>query len=309
MPYGFLNSFWDTADNLQLLELLHKNQAAGYLEGRLVDKVNLCHHCDGTYLNFRETCGKCGSLDLEAENLIHHFRCAYVGPESDFQKEGQLICPKCDKKLRHIGIDYDKPSEISNCQTCGHQAQDAPMKAACVDCGQEMDLEAIQTRPIYSYKLTELGAEVAKQGLQKDNASSLNGSLPIGVIGWEFFQLVLRQEIERTKLRPGASFFGTVNLDPAPFSFLGPDAKEQLRLEILTIIRSYLRAADILTSRGFEQYVFLLPEMTLEEAANLEDLLQYNLQKLLGDNFTDITPFVEATLQPLHTNLPPCILS
>ncbi|MEN0005403.1 MAG: hypothetical protein AAF798_14725 [Bacteroidota bacterium] len=307
--YPFLNSFWAVEDNLHLVEHLAEFQREGYLEGKLVDKVNLCTECDSSYLNFRETCSKCGSLELETENLIHHFRCAYVGPESDFQRDNQLICPKCDKKLRHIGIDYDKPSEISNCQTCGHHAQDTPMKAACVDCGHEMDLDAIHTRPIYDYTLSELGAQIAKQGLARHNASNFPSSLPIGTIGWEFFQLVLQQELERTKLRPGSSFIGSLQLNTEAFHFLGPDTKEQLRHEILTIIRSYLRAADVLSSKGFDHYLFILPEMTLEEAADLEDLLQYNLSKLIGDNFTDIQPYVEVLLQPLSTNLDPCILS
>lgn len=183
------------------------------------------------------------------------------------------------------------------------------MKAACVDCGHEMDLDAIHTRPIYDYTLSELGAQIAKQGLARHNASNFPSSLPIGTIGWEFFQLVLQQELERTKLRPGSSFIGSLQLNTEAFHFLGPDTKEQLRHEILTIIRSYLRAADVLSSKGFDHYLFILPEMTLEEAADLEDLLQYNLSKLIGDNFTDIQPYVEVLLQPLSTNLDPCILS
>ena len=29
-----------------------------------------------------------------------------------------LICPKCHKKLRHIGVDYDRPAVVYTCNDC-----------------------------------------------------------------------------------------------------------------------------------------------------------------------------------------------
>lgn len=307
--YPFLGSLPVGKDPLRLLQQLDKQVKAGYLTPTLVDKVNLCRSCQGSYLNFRETCAQCGAIDLEVENLIHHFRCAYVGPESDFQQDHQLVCPKCDKKLRHIGIDYDKPSEISSCRRCGHQAQDTPMQAACVDCGEQMPLEAITTRSIHNFALTPLGEQAAVEGLTKNIASCISSSQPIGVIGWDFFQILLQQEVQRARLRPDASFMGCISLRVEAFDRLGSEAREMLRREILQIIRSYLRPVDTLSSADFSRYAFVLPEITEQEAAHLENILQHNLQKLLGDNVVDVSDLVEVSLQPLTPKSAACILS
>jgi len=74
------------------------------------DRMHLCGNCYSGFLNFKELDPKTGSANLISENLIHHFSCAYIGPESDFVRGNRLICTKCNKTLRHMGEDYDKPS-------------------------------------------------------------------------------------------------------------------------------------------------------------------------------------------------------
>ena len=31
---------------------------------------------------------------------------------------GDLVCPKCNRQLRHIGVDYEKPSKLFTCFNC-----------------------------------------------------------------------------------------------------------------------------------------------------------------------------------------------
>ena len=93
----------------------------GYIRRtRFIDRIHVCPICNSSHLLFFETCPECGSSDIVEEPVIHHFRCANVSPEHTYQQDGELICPKCKQQLRHIGVDYARPSSISTCRACAH---------------------------------------------------------------------------------------------------------------------------------------------------------------------------------------------
>lgn len=300
--FPFLSSFCESDEHLRLMKILDDAAKEDYWEARILDKVNLCQSCEGTYLNFRETCTSCNSLDLEPENLIHHFRCAYVGPESDFKKGEQLICPKCDHTLRHIGIDYDKPSEINNCKSCGHQSQEAEMKAKCVDCQHEMDLEYIESKSVSELKLTQKGQEVAIKGFPKYNMEN-NQSASVendGILNWNVFEIMLKQERQRAQYSRSEGYVGLLTLDERLSISLDQRTKQLLQFEINNIIKGYLRPIDLLTNRGFEQYFFLMPDLKKREADLMIDVIQNNLNTMLGDNLEFGKNLVKAELNNLN---------
>lgn len=75
--------------------------------------THVCPKCYDKGMIYQETCPKCGSVDVEEHNMIHHFRCANISPERTYVKDGKLICPKCLKELHHIGVDYDRPQHLT----------------------------------------------------------------------------------------------------------------------------------------------------------------------------------------------------
>ena len=285
--FPFLGAFISEEDNLMVLDKLDKATDDEYFKGRLIDKVNVCHECDGSYLNFRETCQNCQSMDLKAESLIHHFRCAYIGPESDFKKKDDLVCPKCDKLLRHIGIDYDKPSEINHCNSCGHQSQEAMMKAGCVDCGTEIDLEFIITRNVRTFQTTAAGEKLALRGFSSTSGEKLEKptfETSKSYFGWGIFKVLFQQEIERLEVGDHESHFGVIKLNEEEFEVFNEQSKQVLQKEILSEVGQYLRKVDLLSYRDFSTYVFLMPESTSKLAIDMKETIEYNLKKLIGDN-------------------------
>lgn len=38
--------------------------------------------------------------EIAAEDVLHHYLCAYVGPRSDFRMREGLTCPKCGRALQ-----------------------------------------------------------------------------------------------------------------------------------------------------------------------------------------------------------------
>lgn len=108
------------ADNIlglargQSLAELNRLAGEGLLFAEPQDSVNLCPHCKDYHINFRQVCAYCGSPEITRVKTIQHFTCAYSGPETNFIKDGKYICPKCDKVLKHIGVDYVKPGKWSS---------------------------------------------------------------------------------------------------------------------------------------------------------------------------------------------------
>jgi CheY-like chemotaxis protein len=136
----------------------------GLLQREFFDRFHVCPSCDSTRLHVREECAKCRSANLVEEPYLHHFTCAYQGPESEFRRGDELICPKCRRALSHFGFDYDRPGTMLVCQACGHAASEPEVGFVCMDCGTHIDSENCSTRDVFSYRITDQGIGFAEHG-------------------------------------------------------------------------------------------------------------------------------------------------
>lgn len=122
---GYINPIFE---HYHSMGLFHLNEMFMFIDSmvefgslrihRFLLKEHLCPKCNHSHLLYTECCPKCGSSNLKIQNIIHHFSCANVSPESSYNVGGMLICPKCHKKLRHIGVDYDRPAVVYTCNDC-----------------------------------------------------------------------------------------------------------------------------------------------------------------------------------------------
>ncbi len=128
----------------------------GLLTREYVNTFHLCSHCSSGFLNYREKCPKCNGHNLSAVSIIHHFRCAYVGKETDFKRNGHLICPKCSAELRNLGVDYDKPGKSYLClnDSCNSEFQKTKIGVQCIECGTEQQPADLTVEKIYQYDFT-----------------------------------------------------------------------------------------------------------------------------------------------------------
>jgi hypothetical protein len=131
---------------------------------KFFDRVHCCPSCQSSRLNVREECSSCRSGDIHEEPIIHHLRCGYQGPESDYkQADGSMKCPKCTHTLEHFSVDYDKPGALFICNDCGHTTGDSAIGFVCLDCDSHHDAEKVKTKTVHRYELTESGREAAFQ--------------------------------------------------------------------------------------------------------------------------------------------------
>ncbi|WP_340066561.1 hypothetical protein [Ascidiimonas aurantiaca] len=294
--FPFMSLLFKPDEALSLLQSFEELSTQKLLSFTLKDYIHICKSCSGNYINFRESCPKCDSIDIKAHDMLHHFVCAHVAPEKDFKTQEGLECPKCDKQLRHIGIDYDKPSTIYSCNSCNHEFQNSDMKALCIDCETEHQLDELLEKTIGNYSITKKGEDFI---LNTNQSSREIGQEGIGNLSIPVFKILLRQEIERIKATGGHSYFVKVHIKNEQLQLLNSSVKSNLAQEIHNIIKSYLTDADMLATQSYNCHYMLLPHTRENKLQRLENI-QYNLTKLLSDNLKESTQMVEITYEKIE---------
>ena len=269
---------------LHIIKHLNAFSSQDYFSRQPIDKINICYDCNSSYLNFSECCTKCNSLDLKTEELVHHFRCAYVGPQSDFMKDEKLICPKCDHQLKHIGIDYDKPSEIHTCKSCNHSSQETKMKAKCVDCCKENELEQLVTYDIHEYRPTEKAVAKSLEstkaqsfGIQSEEEHDL-------LTNYGAFNMIKSHEAKRQSIANTSTFEMIMSVEHKILNGLNEGMQMAMLQELASIIKPYLKHNDLIALDRDRNINVLLIDYTSQENEVIQDTLHYNLNKMLMDN-------------------------
>jgi CheY-like chemotaxis protein len=170
-------------------ELLQREAASlcdlGYLERQFFDRFHHCGQCGSARLHVREECNSCRSADLHEEPYLHHFKCAYQGPESDFRQGDDLVCPKCRRELAHFSIDYDKPGSMLKCHSCQEATSEPLVGFVCFDCKSHMDSSVVEPQDVHSYKITDRGigyVETGRAMLGRQQHALRLSQLPLEVI-------------------------------------------------------------------------------------------------------------------------------
>ena len=154
----------------EFLEFNQKLLDLGYAEPQdFVERVHLCPQCKSSHLIYAECCPKCESSNINEEPMLHHFRCANISPESTYIYDDKLRCPKCHQYLHHIGVDYDRPTDVHTCNECGHNFIHTKMKVRCANCGSSHRPASLQPMDVLRYKYTAEGihAIVSNEALIK----------------------------------------------------------------------------------------------------------------------------------------------
>ena len=157
----------------------------GYVERIFFDRLHECSACGSSRFNIREECGKCGSPHLAEQAYLHHFTCAYQGPEADFREGDDLICPKCRKELAHYSVDYDRPGTVLVCEACRHAGSEPGVGFVCLDCHARASGDTVGTRDVYGYELTDKAIRYLETGralLGRDQQALRLSALPLEVI-------------------------------------------------------------------------------------------------------------------------------
>ena len=301
--YPMLSTNLEFDEEQKALKILNAAEQEDLLTGEFVESLYLCNTCSNAYMHFRESCPFCSSTNLRTEDLIHHFSCAYVGPASDFESDnerGSMVCPKCSRYLKHIGVDYDKPSVMYNCMNCDHSFQDPLVKAKCYNCGSDTRVEHLTKSALKAYRMTELGEDVAMGKI----TVRLKGFDELSeIMDMSYFRKILQQEIDRiegAELDTSIARLRFTNL-PELFREVGESMQKDLVRELYEVITENIPASDLVVFNDMVTVLMLFTDKDTAKAESIVTEVTGIVKELVSDNFhgfdLETDPKIEA-VQP-----------
>ncbi|TKB26885.1 diguanylate cyclase [Desulfopila sp. IMCC35006] len=243
-----------------------QNQRLLLEKGVLVDRLRRCPHCGLANPNYVDVCTNCRSIHIHQDLFLHCFTCGAVQPEKVFRTQtGQLVCPQCNARLRHIGTDYDRPIENYTCSDCHSSFSEPLIVAACPRCERVTETEDLEVKNYTTYHLTEKAVIAAKTGRIEepsallDSLQNVNFTYFTYIFNWLFSMAKRYKDGEFTVFAIRATNFEEIE------GAVGIARLLELIEEYVKRVKSQLRTTD-LTSLGEKDDIwFLLPRTNVQE--------------------------------------------
>ncbi|MDF2436481.1 MAG: hypothetical protein K0Q95_857 [Bacteroidota bacterium] len=285
--YPEISVNFDNDEEAQVLDILEWAEREGLIWPDFHERVYLCNHCSSGFLSYREVCPHCNSSNSKSEDLIHHFPCAFIGPISDFKNpiDNTLTCPKCNKALRHIGVDYDKPSIIHHCNNCDNNFQDFFVKAKCISCEQDVDVQYLVPKSINIYKLTKKGRSAATNGFLSTGQEIED---IFGTINMPTLKVMLHYELERIKENQlQKTTLALVHLENIfeLYNQIGKRAQKELLEDLVRVIRENIKPSDFIAFENSSTLYLCLINTDAMQAEQQMMHLSILIENLILNNF------------------------
>jgi DNA-binding response OmpR family regulator/predicted RNA-binding Zn-ribbon protein involved in translation (DUF1610 family) len=146
------------------LEILSKNNV---VESVPLYSTLACPSCGSLNPTLYLQCQECKSLRLTKGDALEHFTCGCIDFRFKFDKEGKdLICPKCGKQLKQIGVDYRRIESWYECSN-GHFFGVPNFVFKCQRCNKEFKVDEAAVGTLHQYRLTERGRQQLRLGLHE----------------------------------------------------------------------------------------------------------------------------------------------
>jgi hypothetical protein len=143
-------------DFARQVDILKTLQVLGIVKEEPFDYIRKCSRCDHHGMVVKVACPACGSTNTDQGKVIEHLPCGNIDLESRFQTaEGGLVCPKCKKKLKAIGVDYVKPGSYCSCLSCKTLSPEGKMQFICLNCGSSLAKEEMKLEPLAAYTVDQ----------------------------------------------------------------------------------------------------------------------------------------------------------
>lgn len=89
-----------------------------------------CNQCNSVRINLTSKCPQCNGINFVQQNLVEHYKCGEVYPkESNIEH-----CPKCNKDLGRMGVDYGELDNYYICSGCDNKFPEPQYEYECRNC-------------------------------------------------------------------------------------------------------------------------------------------------------------------------------
>ena len=286
--------FW--GDDKQMWENITHMKDKGVFSGSMVEKMNICPRCSSWTMVFRDVCPNCRSLAIGIREMLHHFQCAHIAPRDEFAVDDLIICPKCHKELRHIGVDYDKPSDIFLCDDCGYQFSDPEYNSRCMRCGTISRIEDMGQIPVWNISINPSAAADQLDNIYYTREPPLVVEGSGSSVTLEMLRKSYLVEIRRMK-RYGKTL-GVLRLELTS-SHISPESRRFLKVRNVVdeILRTNLRDSDILFMVSPTLFIVFLTELSDEGVSMAKDRIEARIMEFLkGEKITDVNLDLSLTI-------------
>jgi hypothetical protein len=256
---------------------------ARLLKRLFLDRLYLCGVCGSARVLAREVCPGCKSANLAEQDVIHHYRCGFQASRQDFEVGSGLSCPKCRRQLRHYGVDYDTPTTITICRSCGEITAEPEVMFRCGECRESTRAIDATTADWHDYELLPQAFDVLRQGRMPDVSwqgilADISGRRSPRDLGM-FIDHARR--IQERYERPFAVLLVDYDLPERTLREAGTQAQQRVRNLVVDVIRQTLRSTDLVTT--YEQKILLfLPETPTDHVERVTERLNQNLEETVG---------------------------
>ncbi len=260
----------------------------GVFERHLQETIHLCPFCQNWALHFREVCPQCQDPHIQSVEMVHHYGCGFVGLQQQFWSGSQMVCPKCDQLVRHLGVDYERPASTFQCKAC--QALFAEPEVSCrsLVCGKSFSVENATVHHLYAYRVTERASVVVARGrLDPIKGQATFIDVEYQVYTSQFFEEEVSRELHRANRskRPFClAMIRPENLPPFEQRF-GKTGVVSLSQTIAEVARQSVRASDLVARYLDSQLALLLPETSGDRGGLVTNRLRQSVQQLTHDRF------------------------
>ena len=110
----------------------------------------ICNRCSSSNLVSTFSCPACNSKIFSKEPLIEHHECGNVEPAKNYVN-GK--CPKCNKELRILGVDYQRLENYYVCNNCNDKFSALDHKLECNSCSNRFEVNQANWTESRLYKM------------------------------------------------------------------------------------------------------------------------------------------------------------
>lgn len=139
-----------------VVDVLERFGTRGILAGEFVSKVYNCPECSAQGMQYTTACPACESAHAIETTVAEHRACGLTAPESEFEREGERICPECETAVQSEDLDR---AERYVCQECDELFETPEHRLWCRDCLYMFPPEETIERSLYRYRITDDGRE------------------------------------------------------------------------------------------------------------------------------------------------------
>ncbi len=110
----------------------------------------ICNRCSSSNLVSIFSCPACSSKIFSKEPLIEHNECGNVEPAKNYVN-GK--CPKCNKELKILGVDYQRLENYYVCNNCNDKFSTLDHKLECNSCSSRFEVNQANWTESRLYKI------------------------------------------------------------------------------------------------------------------------------------------------------------